>query len=125
MCHVGGVLGYGAYAGKKDEIHAEWRASMAELATCPNVSVKLERVPQRRVSSSHLVHRKIALESAPFGTEQLDTRFNIGPPNRRPGRRIRRRQPAGFRTSLARAPPLRPAASEKVDRLRSAPTQPS
>jgi L-fuconolactonase len=41
MCHVGGVLGYGAYAGKKDEIHAEWRASMAELATCPNVSVKL------------------------------------------------------------------------------------
>jgi len=41
MCHVGGVLGYGAYAGKKDQIHAEWRASMAELATCPNVSVKL------------------------------------------------------------------------------------
>ena len=41
MCHVGGVLGYGAYAGKKDEIHAAWRANMAELATCPNVSVKL------------------------------------------------------------------------------------
>jgi predicted TIM-barrel fold metal-dependent hydrolase len=41
MCHVGGVLGYGAYAGKKDQIHAEWRASMAELATYPNVSVKL------------------------------------------------------------------------------------
>jgi len=34
MCHVGGVLGYGAYAGKKDEVHAAWRASMAELATC-------------------------------------------------------------------------------------------
>ena len=41
MCHVGGVLGYGAYAGKKDEVHAAWRASMAQLATCPNVSVKL------------------------------------------------------------------------------------
>src|SRR5205823_2375363 len=41
VCHVGGVLGYGAYAGKKDEVHAAWRASMAELATCPNVSVKL------------------------------------------------------------------------------------
>jgi L-fuconolactonase len=40
MCHVGGVLGYGAYAGKKDEVHAAWRANMAELATCPNVSVK-------------------------------------------------------------------------------------
>src|SRR5205807_9438743 len=25
MCHVGGVLGYGAYAGKKDEVHAAWR----------------------------------------------------------------------------------------------------
>jgi hypothetical protein len=24
MCHIGGVLGYGAYAGKKDEIHAAW-----------------------------------------------------------------------------------------------------
>src|SRR5207302_4782572 len=41
VCHVGGVLGYGAYAGKKDEVHAAWRASMAELAICPNVSVKL------------------------------------------------------------------------------------
>ena len=41
MCHVGGVLGYGAYAGKKDEVHAAWRASMAELAKCPNVSVKI------------------------------------------------------------------------------------
>ena len=41
MCHVGGVLGYGAYAGKKDEVHAAWRASMAELTTCPNVFVKL------------------------------------------------------------------------------------
>ena len=37
----GDVLGYGAYAGKKDEAHAVWRANMAELATCPNFSVKL------------------------------------------------------------------------------------
>ena len=29
----------------------------------------LERVPQCRVASSHLVDRKIALETAPFGTE--------------------------------------------------------
>jgi L-fuconolactonase len=41
MYHVGGVVGYGPYAGKKDEVHAAWRASMAELARCPNVSVKL------------------------------------------------------------------------------------
>jgi L-fuconolactonase len=41
MCHVGGVLGYGAYAGRKDEILGPWRAGMAELAKCPNVSVKI------------------------------------------------------------------------------------
>ena len=41
MCHVGGVLGYGPYGGRKDEILDIWGASMAELAGCPNVSVKL------------------------------------------------------------------------------------
>ncbi|SDD90763.1 amidohydrolase family protein [Belnapia rosea] len=39
--HVGGPLGIKAYAGKRDAVFAEWRAAMAELATCPNVSVKL------------------------------------------------------------------------------------
>src|ERR1700745_707461 len=38
MCHVGGVLGYGAYAGKKDEVHAAWRANMAGMGTWPNCS---------------------------------------------------------------------------------------
>jgi L-fuconolactonase len=41
MCHVGGVLGYGAYAGLRNEVHAAWRAGMAELAKCPNVAVKI------------------------------------------------------------------------------------
>jgi L-fuconolactonase len=41
MGHVGGVLGYGPYAGKRDEIFALWKRSMAELAQCPNVVVKL------------------------------------------------------------------------------------
>src|SRR5712691_5511704 len=41
MGHVGGVLGYGPYAGKRDEIFADWKRSMAELAQCPNVVVKL------------------------------------------------------------------------------------
>jgi predicted TIM-barrel fold metal-dependent hydrolase len=39
--HVGGVLGYGAYAGKQPEVFAAWKPQMAELARCPNVSVKL------------------------------------------------------------------------------------
>ncbi len=41
MGHVGGVLGYGPYAGKKDEVFAAWRRSMTDLAACPNVVVKL------------------------------------------------------------------------------------
>jgi L-fuconolactonase len=41
MGHVGGVLGYGPYAGRAAAILPEWKASMRELASCPNVVVKL------------------------------------------------------------------------------------
>ncbi len=41
MGHCGCPLGYGPYAGKQDEVFADWKASMAELAKCPNVSIKL------------------------------------------------------------------------------------
>jgi predicted TIM-barrel fold metal-dependent hydrolase len=41
MGHVGGVLGYGPYAGKKDEVFAVWKRGMTDLAACPNVVVKL------------------------------------------------------------------------------------
>jgi predicted TIM-barrel fold metal-dependent hydrolase len=39
--HVGGVLGYGPYAGRRDEIFATWKASVTELAKSPNVTMKL------------------------------------------------------------------------------------
>ena len=39
--HVGGPLGYGPYAGKKDEVFASWKAGIRELAACPNVVMKL------------------------------------------------------------------------------------
>jgi predicted TIM-barrel fold metal-dependent hydrolase len=39
--HVGGPLGIRGYAGRREEVFARWKASMAELATCPNVHVKL------------------------------------------------------------------------------------
>ncbi|MGH2458226.1 MAG: amidohydrolase family protein [Chloroflexota bacterium] len=39
--HVGGPLGIGAYAGRRDEVFADWRVSIRGLASCPNVSVKL------------------------------------------------------------------------------------
>ena len=39
--HVGGVLGIGPYANRRDEIFQQWKRDMAELATCGNVCVKL------------------------------------------------------------------------------------
>src|SRR5580704_5133577 len=39
--HVGGPIGLGRYAGKRDEVFAVWTARIRELAACPNVHVKL------------------------------------------------------------------------------------
>jgi L-fuconolactonase len=39
--HIGTPLGIGAYAGRRQAVLADWRASMATLATAPNVVVKL------------------------------------------------------------------------------------
>lgn len=39
--HCGGVLGIGRYAGSREAVYAQWKANMTELATCPNVMVKL------------------------------------------------------------------------------------
>jgi len=39
--HCGGPLGYGPYAGKRDEVFAVWTAAITELATCPNVTMKV------------------------------------------------------------------------------------
>jgi len=47
LCHMGGPLGYGPYAGRKNEVFTAWKASMKELARCPNVSVKLGGLTMR------------------------------------------------------------------------------
>jgi len=39
--HVGGIVGIGPYAGRRDEILARWKDDIAELAGCPNVVVKV------------------------------------------------------------------------------------
>ncbi|MFN4087588.1 MAG: amidohydrolase family protein [Alphaproteobacteria bacterium] len=39
--HVGGPLGAGPYAGRRDAVFAEWRAAIGRVAVCPNVHVKL------------------------------------------------------------------------------------
>jgi hypothetical protein len=35
--HVGGAIGLGPYAGKRDEVFASWSGHIRELAACPNV----------------------------------------------------------------------------------------
>lgn len=39
--HCGGPAGIGRYAGRRDEIFADWKASILEIAKCENVLVKL------------------------------------------------------------------------------------
>ncbi len=39
--HIGGLLGIGPYAGKREKVFGEWKRGIAKLATCPNVVVKL------------------------------------------------------------------------------------
>lgn len=39
--HFGGPIGIGPYAGKADEVFADWKPKIDELATCQNVHVKL------------------------------------------------------------------------------------
>jgi predicted TIM-barrel fold metal-dependent hydrolase len=39
--HVGGAIGIGPYAGRRDEVFAVWRTALGEVARRPNVAVKL------------------------------------------------------------------------------------
>jgi predicted TIM-barrel fold metal-dependent hydrolase len=39
--HVGGPIGIGAYAGRRQAVFPDWAASIRRLAGCPNVYVKL------------------------------------------------------------------------------------
>ena len=39
--HVGGPIGLGRSAGKRDEVFTEWSSRIHELARCPNVHIKL------------------------------------------------------------------------------------
>ena len=39
--HCGSPIAHGSYGGRPDRVHADWVASLRELATCPNVTIKL------------------------------------------------------------------------------------
>ncbi len=45
--HILAPLGIGPYEGKRKEVFAEWSKSMSDLATCPNVMVKLGGMAMR------------------------------------------------------------------------------
>jgi len=54
MGHCGGVLGYGPYGGKRDEVYAVWKHGVTELAKCPNVSMKLGGQMMRMAAYDYL-----------------------------------------------------------------------
>jgi predicted TIM-barrel fold metal-dependent hydrolase len=39
--HCGGPIGVGGYANRREEIFKDWKASIQDIAKCPNVAVKL------------------------------------------------------------------------------------
>ena len=45
--HCGGPVGLGVYANRRDEIFKGWKASIQDVAKCPNVSVKLGGLAMR------------------------------------------------------------------------------
>jgi predicted TIM-barrel fold metal-dependent hydrolase len=51
--HVGGAIGLGRYAGKRDEVFAAWSGRIRELAACPNVHVKLGGLGMRMFGFTH------------------------------------------------------------------------
>jgi predicted TIM-barrel fold metal-dependent hydrolase len=62
--HVGGPLGYGPYAGKRDEVFATWKAAITELASCANVVMKLGGMMMRLAAYDYR-----ALPAPPSSTE--------------------------------------------------------
>jgi L-fuconolactonase len=63
--HVGGLLRTGPYAGRNDEIMANWRNGIAAVAACPNVVVKLGGIGMTRTGFDwHTRHK-------PIGSQEL------------------------------------------------------
>jgi predicted TIM-barrel fold metal-dependent hydrolase len=65
MGHCGGPLGYGRHAGRQQEVFADWKKSITELATCPNVTMKLGGMMMRLAAFDYLA------AEAPPSSEQL------------------------------------------------------
>ncbi len=84
MCHVGGPLGYGPYAGKKDEVFASWKASITELAKCENVSMKLGGMINRLAAYGYRARLApvSSAELADYWRPYMETCIELFGPNR-------------------------------------------
>ena len=84
MCHVGGPLGYGPYAGKKDEVFASWKASITELAKCENVSMKLGGMINRLAAYDYRARLApvSSAELADYWRPYMETCIELFGPNR-------------------------------------------
>ena len=51
--HVGGPIGLGPYAGKRDDVFTTWSGMIRELAACPNVHIKLGGLGMRMFGFTH------------------------------------------------------------------------
>jgi len=51
--HVGGPIGLGPYAGRRDEVFAVWSGQIRELAACSNVHIKLGGLGMRMFGFTH------------------------------------------------------------------------
>jgi L-fuconolactonase len=59
--HTGGPLGYGPYTGRQDNVFPIWKAGMAELAKCPNVTMKLGGMLMRLAAFDyHVAERPVS-----------------------------------------------------------------
>ena len=51
--HVGGAIGLGPYAARRDEVFAEWSGRIRSLAACPNVHIKVGGLGMRMFGFTH------------------------------------------------------------------------
>ena len=65
LCHVGGILGTGIYAGKRDEVMEAWRKGISAAAEQPNIVIKLGGIGMPSVGNDWHLREK------PIGSEEL------------------------------------------------------
>ena len=63
--HIGGLIRVGPYANKGDEVLRQWRSGIAEVAACPNVTVKLGGIGMPRTGFDWHARPE------PIGSEEL------------------------------------------------------